>query len=95
MSYSYQRKTELRPSELVSMALDYISPNSTWPGESSVCNALTNALTKARRQHKAPKISSQTFSDMCVAIYYLGNAMINLSDRDQKVLNAVTEYIEN
>lgn len=94
MSYNYQRKTELRPSELVSMALDYISPDSRWPGESSVCNALTKALTKAKRQHKAPVISSQTFSDMCVAIYYLGNAMTNLSDRDQKVLNAITEYIE-
>ena len=92
MSYSYQRKTELRPSELVSMALDYISPNSRWR-ESNVCNVLTNALTKARRQHKAPVISSQTFSDMCVAIYYLGNAMTNLTDKDKKILDAITEYI--
>ena len=92
MSYSYQRKTKLKPSELVSMALDYISPNSRWH-ESNVCNVLTNALTKARRQHKTPTISSQTFSDMCVAIYYLGNAMTNLSDKDQKVLNTITEYL--
>ena len=92
MSYNYQRKTELRPSELVSLALNHISPNSTW-GKSSVCNALTNALTKARRQHKAPAISSQTFYNMCNAIYYLGNAMTNLTDKDKKILNAITEYV--
>jgi hypothetical protein len=93
MSYKYQRKTELRPSELVSMALNYISPDSTW-GESSVCNALTKALAKARRQHKAATISPQTFHDMCVVIYYLGNAMTNLTDKDKKILNTITEYIE-
>ena len=92
MSYSYQRKTELRPSELVSMALDRISPNSTWR-ESSVCNVLTHALATARKQHKAPIISSQTFNDMCVAIYYLGNAMTNLTEKDKKILDAITEYI--
>ena len=92
MSYSYQRKTELRPSELVSMALNHISPDSTW-GESSICNALTNALTKARQQHKAPTISSQTFYDMCTAVYYLGNTMTNLTDKDKKILDAITEYI--
>ena len=101
MSYAYKRKTPLKTSEWLNLAIQRLEPSTTYSDPTYYTGnpllEIKKALSVAKSTHKKPVVNPAIFWDLCVAASYVGRCCINQDSPKAyvKAMEALTPFYQN